>query len=308
MQRSLTCVLSIIVSSLLPLVANAQAFRAYVASYGADTNPCTVAAPCRLLPAALNAIVNGGEVWMLDSANYNSATVTISKDASIMAVPGQIGSIVAAGGSPAIVISPGFIVALKNVSITNNANNPGNDGIQMTTGRLTVQDSVIAVVSNGISVNGTAVISVHNSSFRGGFRGVFVQGGASADISGSKLANVSYSLVAFAAGSAGTTTNMNITGCAITGGVTGVISAGELSGANVRVTVHDTTVANVSYGFLAGVDTGGTAVMSIANSAATLSGIGLYQYGGAVLESLGTNLVRSNGTNISGTVTPVSGS
>jgi hypothetical protein len=35
--------------------------------------PVHAAAPCRLLPAALAAVASGGEVWMLDSANYNTA-------------------------------------------------------------------------------------------------------------------------------------------------------------------------------------------------------------------------------------------
>ncbi|HZZ92473.1 MAG TPA: hypothetical protein VFE23_07915 [Usitatibacter sp.] len=293
----------------VPLAANAQAFRAYLASYGNDANPCTVGAPCRLLPAALNAIVPGGEVWMLDSANYNAGTVTITTNANIMAVPGQVGSIVAVAGSPAVIIGAGLSVSFKNVYITNNANNPGTDGIQMTTGTLSVQDSVFAVSSNGIFANGAANVSVHQSMFRGGFRGIFVQDGAKADVSSSKFASVGYSLVAFAAGTA-TTTTLNIRDCAITGGTTGVVSAGELSGATVRVTVHNSTVSNASYAFLAGGDvSGSTAVLSVANSAATLSGVGMYQYGaGAVLESLGNNLVRGNGTNISGVVTTVSGS
>ena len=52
--------------------AHAQSFRTYLASYGSDTNPCSVTAPCRLLPAALNAVADGGDIWMLDSANSPS--------------------------------------------------------------------------------------------------------------------------------------------------------------------------------------------------------------------------------------------
>src|SRR5258706_11932148 len=51
--------------------ADAALFRAFLSSTGNDANACTVAAPCRLLPAALAAIDDGGEVWILDSANYN---------------------------------------------------------------------------------------------------------------------------------------------------------------------------------------------------------------------------------------------
>jgi hypothetical protein len=47
----------------LTICASAQAvglFRAYLASDGLDTNPCSVVAPCRLLPAALAAVADGG--------------------------------------------------------------------------------------------------------------------------------------------------------------------------------------------------------------------------------------------------------
>ena len=80
--------------------AHALLFRAYVASDGNDANPCTLAAPCRLLPAALTAVASGGEIWMLESANYNTATVNINKSVSILAVPGAVGSIVATARGP----------------------------------------------------------------------------------------------------------------------------------------------------------------------------------------------------------------
>ena len=90
------------VSLLLSTTANAQIFRAYVASTGNDANPCTLPSPCRLLPAALAASADGGEIWMLDSANYNTTTVTIGKSVSILAVPGAVGSVLAIGGPPSV--------------------------------------------------------------------------------------------------------------------------------------------------------------------------------------------------------------
>src|SRR4051812_32948641 len=85
--------------------AQAQLFRAYLSISGNDTNPCTLQAPCRLLPAALAAVADGGEVWMLDSGNYNTSVVSINKSVSIIAVPGQVGSLVATGGVSAISIA-----------------------------------------------------------------------------------------------------------------------------------------------------------------------------------------------------------
>src|SRR4051794_14499929 len=102
-----------------PVAAQAQIFRAYLASSGNDANACTVAAPCRLLPAALAAVIDGGEIWMLDSANFNTGTVYITKSVSILAVPGQIGSIIAVGGQRALQIdTPDLHVGLRNLVFT----------------------------------------------------------------------------------------------------------------------------------------------------------------------------------------------
>src|SRR5690606_11129227 len=62
----------------LPLSSHAI-FRAYLASTGSDANPCTLQQPCRLLPRALSVVDEGGEIWMMDSANYNTTTVEIGK-------------------------------------------------------------------------------------------------------------------------------------------------------------------------------------------------------------------------------------
>ncbi len=88
----------------LTSTAHAQLFRAYVASSGSDANPCTLPQPCRLLPAAIAAVADGGEIWMLDSANYNTGTVTVGKSVSILAIPGAVGSVVVTSG-PAISVT-----------------------------------------------------------------------------------------------------------------------------------------------------------------------------------------------------------
>jgi hypothetical protein len=98
--------------------ANAGLFRSYLSLNGNDGNPCTVQLPCRLLPAALTAVNAGGEIWMLDSANFNTAPVNIGKSVKILAIPGQMGSIVGSGGD-AIFINTTGDVTLRNLQILN---------------------------------------------------------------------------------------------------------------------------------------------------------------------------------------------
>lgn len=60
--------------------------RTFVASHGADSNPCSLAAPCRSFAGALFNTDQGGEIVALDSAGYG--TVQIAQSVSIIAPPG----------------------------------------------------------------------------------------------------------------------------------------------------------------------------------------------------------------------------
>jgi hypothetical protein len=84
---------------LLSAEVQAQSFRTYLSSTGTANPSCSLASPCRLLSDALAAVADGGEVWMLDSANYNSGPVNVTKSVTIRAVPGALGSFVALGGN-----------------------------------------------------------------------------------------------------------------------------------------------------------------------------------------------------------------
>jgi len=156
--------------------AHAQLYRTYLASDGSDANPCTLTQPCRLLPAALNAVRDGGEVWMLDSANYNSAKVVIAKSVTIMAVPGATGSIVTSGG-PAIEIParppsvPEYLPVASSVTLRNLAIRPvntnGTTGISMTSAGLTLDNCSIAGVLTAIWAQESAVYIKGSSITRG---------------------------------------------------------------------------------------------------------------------------------------------
>jgi hypothetical protein len=111
--------LRFLVSTLAALALTTPAhaiFRAHLASDGSDANPCTLSLPCRLLPAALAVVDPGGEIWMLDSANFNTAEVNVTKSVSILAIPGAVGSIVSTGGGPGLTIAIGSgRVSLRNL-------------------------------------------------------------------------------------------------------------------------------------------------------------------------------------------------
>ena len=191
--RVIHIVLASLVTALPCVGAQAQLFRAYLASDGSDANPCTLQAPCRLLPAALNAVADGGEIWMLDSANYNTATVNVNKSVSILAVPGAVGSIVALDGGPAISISASNrTVALRNVVLAQLAGAvDGTYGVNMTgASKLTIENSLLVNLPfGGVQVIGAGTLKMIKTTVRDSGNGtaVYLLNGATADISGSQM-------------------------------------------------------------------------------------------------------------------------
>src|SRR5262249_36100240 len=140
---------------------------------GSDSNPCTLPAPCRLLPAALNVVANGGEIWLLDSANYNTATVNIAKSVTILAVPGAVGSVVATGGNAINIATGGVNVALRNLVIVPLVGGGGTNGISFTAGSgLVVENCLIA------NLPGSGMVLAPTTSSKIGIAGSTIRGNA----------------------------------------------------------------------------------------------------------------------------------
>jgi hypothetical protein len=291
-------------SLLLPASVHAQVFRTYLASYGNDANPCTAAAPCRLLPAALALVASNGEIWILDSANFNAGPVTIDKNVSIMAVPGQIGSVVAASGGAAITLSGPVSLRLRNLFIVNNAVNPGTYGIVMSAGSLVVEDSVIAASPSyyGIYATGGAV-SVLNVTFRDSFRGIVAKGNTNVMVTNSRFTNLGGYGVHGNNDVAGTTTQVTVADSSFANLYVGIVMDGGNATSIVKGSVTRCTFANITYGVAAEVlVTGSQAVISTSNSIFSGTTAGFFNFNG-VNETLGNNTVRNNAATNAGTAT-----
>jgi hypothetical protein len=66
--------LTLIVTALASMPAHAQ--RVFVSGLGLDTNPCTVAQPCRTFQQAYNTAPANGEIDVLDPAGYGPLTIS----------------------------------------------------------------------------------------------------------------------------------------------------------------------------------------------------------------------------------------
>jgi predicted outer membrane repeat protein len=244
-------------------------FRAYVSRNGSDANPCTLPAPCRLLPAALAAVKDGGEVWLLDSGNFNVGVVDIVKSVTIQAVPGAYGSVVANSADAIRVNAAGVEVTLRGIAVLNLAGS-ANIGIRFIQGaQLTLEGiqafglntAIAATAPNGLlavtgctirdnaaglSVVGSLRTKIDASAFLGNATsGVSAQGGAQVDIAGSVVSGSATGVTVAAA--SGASTEVTLTASELSGNTLALrvdaVAAGDLAQAlldDVTLT-HNTT-------------------------------------------------------------------
>ncbi len=125
--------------AILPAIAAQAAGRTFVSTAGSDSNPCTIALPCRNLQAAYNAVAANGQVDVLDPGNYGSLTITGPVSIQGHGWAGMSTNIGAAITINAVSGNVNIIgVVLDGLGIT------GTNGIQFNSGgALTVRDSVI---------------------------------------------------------------------------------------------------------------------------------------------------------------------
>jgi len=303
--------------SLLVLMASGSAhaiFRAYLSVTGSDANPCTVTAPCRLLPAALTAVDVGGEIWMLDSANFNTSTVSITKSVTILAIPGELGSVVGNGGTALSINGAGIEVTLQNLNIL------GLPGAFADIG-INVNDAAkVNVVSCNISrftgtgSNGLGIwvnpganapkVNVIGSIIRGNAHGIVVAGNGSATISKTHVIGNSGNGI-WANSGTGLAT-VHVSDSVSSGNASGFVATGTSQTAFSYVNVtRSIATENVNYGFVA--DGSSLGVVVVGDSMATHNGVGFARLSGGDLGSRGNNTVIFNNAPNVGVPSPVAG-
>ena len=243
--------IAIVVALLLqiPAAASAGLFRAYLSANGNDANPCTLPQPCRLLPRALTTVADGGEVWIVDSGNFNMAQVNVDKSVTILAIPSAQGSLVATGGADALFVNtPGVKVTLRHLIIVPFGDS--NDGIGFaqgaeltvlecdisgmphsgiaaydTTAKVTVSDTTLRGNGNGIYTRGPIVASLDRIRSIGNATGVFADAGSLVTLTNSLLA---HNLIAGAVAQSGATgTQVVVRSTTITDSVVGLSAIGN---------------------------------------------------------------------------------
>jgi hypothetical protein len=303
-------------SLLIPLARQAQALpprpppavQVFVSVSGSDQNNCLWGFPCRNVEAALNVVGNGGEVWILDSGDFNQVPVIVGKSVTIQAVPGALANLWASAGSAAIQINvPGGTVTLRNLTIGNLGTNPGPDGVDVTAaGEVSVETCVFNnTVQNALYVApGSAVVHVSNTTFRNvGAWAVSADTGTTVDISGSRILHTG-GVSAYASSMlTAITTTVSVTDTTISDGPIGVSAFAQGLAATAQAFVTRSAIFSTTNGLQSQELSSGTPLITVSNSSVTHNQNAFYIQGGTI-KSLGNNYIADNASE-QGTLTPI---
>lgn len=286
--------------------AAAGAPRTYVSAQGNDANPCSLVAPCRSLSAGLAATVSFGELIMIDSVGYGTATITQS--VSIISPPGVSGRITSNSGAAITVNGAGITVNIEGVGI--DLLQAGTIGVLFQNGaRLSVDHMEIngpGGGGNGIdnirhnAPNG--VIAIANTVLRGG-NNCFIAEASSpaspalATIVNSRAEGCYFGFVAHGSSIVMISRSTAVGSKADSGHCyADFIGLGDANGQGI-LGLDGVVATNCAAGVTAGpLATGGNAMVTISDSVVTGNNVGLSVYGASTGRSFGDNRVFGNVT------------
>jgi len=237
--------------------------RTYVSGLGNDGTTCTASSPCKSLSAALALTIAGGEIYVLNSADYG--TVTINKAITITSEGALAGVLATSGIGLTIKAGASDVINLRGLDI--DGGNSGGTGIQFSSGgALNIQKSVV----RGFANSGIA----------------FAPGGAaSLLVSDTTVANNRSNGILVSSGGTGTLNGV-LTRVTASGNGVGIFA----NGATVNLTVTDAVTGNGTYGIGASAST-----VMVNNSTISHNVIGITADQGAIVR-VGQSTVTANGT------------
>jgi Right handed beta helix region len=253
--------------------AHAQAARTFVSGKGRDGNTCTASAPCRTLARALARTAAGGEIYVLNSAKYGSATIT--KAVAIVAEDGAAGVLVSGDGT-GITVNAGAndVVTLRGLDIDGAGS--GTNGIVFAAGgTLNVHNCVIRGFTNsGISFQPTSPSSL------------FIADATVSDNSGTAIR--------FRNGAVSASIAV-LTDVQLVNNETGLAAQGSAGTAPAHVTVQNSIIAN-NRG--AGILSAGFSIVGVANSTIVNNALGLLAEGAGAVVNAAQSTVTANATGL----------
>ena len=268
--------------------------RAFVASFGSDTNACSLAHPCRSLTSAMAVTSPGGEVIIVDSAGYGPI---VDQQAALRhCSPGVYAGISVASGTGIVVNAGTGKVTLRGLTLNGLG---GTTGIDFQSGdALYVEGTVVSGFGGaGLSatVSAPAQLFVRDSIFRGNGAGASLS--TTAGVVMPLLATIERSqFEGNATGIAltGFSANLVVRASVVKDSATGIAVQPAIGGAASSVDLRNTTVArSTGAGVLVGGNGATSATLSVTGSQLTDNGIGIDAQAGGTAYATDTTIVRN---------------
>ncbi len=294
--------------------AQAQVSQTFVSVEGKDNSTCD--APdkaCRNIQLGITKVQAGGEVVILTSGSYQP--FTINKAVTVVAAPDIHVSINTTSGDGVIINSaPADVVILRGLTFNGLG---GIVGIQfMSGGELHVENCIASGFSahgiglgpaskffaqdvilrnnagSGILLNtvgdGTITASLDRISVVGNGTGINIQKNVRVTLRDAVVTGNKFLGIVAGTSPAGTTTEVTIENCQITGNLSGPVAGG--GDGNTVMNVSDSIIANNSG---AGINSFPNGLIRVSNTTIVHNGSGLLVTGGSILSRL-NNTVEGN--------------
>jgi hypothetical protein len=292
-------------SILLAAMSAHAAQRTFVSTSGNDSNPCSLAAPCRAFAAAILQTDPGGEIVVLESGGYGA--VTVNKNVTILSPGGVYAGISVFAGDGVLVSAPATNVVLRGLSINGQG---GNVGVRVQAGEVHIENCVISniggVGGGGILVDGGTTVRISGTVVRGSTQALNVNptgGAVTVLVRDSEFSNSGQLGIRVSPSGAGNDATVVLERTSVTKSTGYGIYSGPTGGATTTIVV---TQSALSEHTIAGVVVAsGGATTWVRESAIARNGIGLHRIAGT-LNACGANLLAANATATSGTITTAS--
>lgn len=296
-----------IATALLVLVFSAVSAgaepRTWVSGRGTDSNVCgTLSAPCRTFASALIQTDAGGEIDVLDPADFG--TVTINKSISIINDGVGTAGILAGPGVSGITINAGTNDSVHLRGLIIEGSGGGTIGIQFNTGgNLAIENCVVRgftadginispSTSSSFSVSNTIASNNNNHGIAVGPTGAAVVTGVLSKV---RANNNTVGIVVDGEVARGASLNVTI----IDSEASNNLSIGVFSTSSLGQTASSVTLRNfiASYNGGEGLSVGQNAVLRVAHSVVTGNAVGVQTSAGGILFSYGDNNIDGNANN-----------
>lgn len=296
-MRTSRCLL-VVFLVLLPTAGAAQLNRSAVSINGIDTNPCTVASPCRSFGAAASQTNAGGELVALSSGGYGPFTITQS--ITVSGAPGVHAALTSTGMDGILINATAFDdIVLRNLVLIGTGT--GSYGIRAVMARSLhvercwihgfTQDGILSTAKS-TQIDDSTLQETPGTAIEA--RSQLVGTSIGMRVTNSRIDDAGVGILA------ATLSRVVVSNTAIAGSTSGVYVAADANPADMLVD-RSTMIGNGT-GAYATTSGAGAATLRLSNNTITYNGTGV-SASSATVYSYGNNNIDANSTDLATALT-----